>query len=99
MRIRDEFVMDFAGRDITTKDVLNWYNLRCLAKGNKPTTLRSNLYTLILHPLINEGRVIKLTHGLFHVVELKEVKGEKEQEQDREFERYLQSKLEEHNNK
>lgn len=93
MRLRDEFALTFAGQEVTTKVALEWYNSKALEKGNKPTTHRSNIYSLIIHPLINEGRIVKMTHGIFYVCDFS-ASADTDADNNEEFDRYLQSKLE-----
>lgn len=93
MRLRDEFVIQFEGMQVSTKEALEWYNLRALAKGNKTTFHRSNVYLLVIKPLVEEGRMVKLAHGVYQVNKLNFNK-DTDPTVDLKLEAYLKSKIE-----
>lgn len=64
-KLQDLFISDFIDKNFTAKEVYRWY---CEVKSNpdrKP--YRSEIYSLILDPLLHKGVIIKLTKGVYQV--------------------------------
>jgi len=93
-KLQENFLNDFKDSTFTANQVYKWY---CEAKSNperKP--YRSEIYNLILDPLLHKGVLIKLTKGLYQVAVpaqyvVKEGKASTSTEDD--WDSYIKSKL------
>jgi hypothetical protein len=67
VNLKDKFIQNLqmsCQAVFSTKEALTWYKLN---KNNPGRVDYSNLYTLIINPLLAEGRIKKILKGLYEV--------------------------------
>jgi hypothetical protein len=68
LNLKDKFAQHLANssqQHFTTRDALLWYKQN---KINPNQVDYSNLYTLIINPLLAEGKIRKILKGLYEVI-------------------------------
>lgn len=67
MTLKDQFILHFKNHEqITTKEILEWY--KQVKRGTSGHTYHSTIYSIIINPLIDEGRLRQTNRGVYIIV-------------------------------